>query len=1842
MPSARFVDFKKSKFLRTLGVYVPPTFKKQIIQNGALAAFREMMEKSFLYKNISFEALSIKVKFVDFVAIVFYMIDNIKRSTSVLQMFGHIMVALERLMQKNFSDLINYVGQSLINLFMNLFGPDIIAKSQSEFVIKSITHAQDFIKNVRDNIFFMTDKFDSQFALKLATFMGGVLTLPMALHYKLGENWFGYTTQNIKHLQRVKAGEHRFVFTTKCFDAFLYLVDRVLDCVKCKDITRLTYDDEFILNYKKHYNWHIHHSNCLETICNSNYVDVVSNEEADQPYTYDGYLRNIDSLIQMNKDITQTNCNTIIKKQLKVELGALEKARLNVLHKVDVNGGRDAPFAIAIVGPPAIGKTQLVQKYLKMKGDIDKELGRNPIGFREDLVYHYNGRAKYMPGFTSSHTAFVLDDLGQFKDEITVSQQGGPVAFIIDVINDNKLVTEQAELELKGKIPFRCRDVVMTSNFEDCGFSSVFPKEGGAWRRPLFMDCRVKPEYRVPGETRLAGDKENPDNFDMHEFRFRKYKNNNGVNTRVFWTGEDWSEEPGKAKWLDIYEKARFLRDIILIPYYEQQDRAKKAGNKFLNAPSCSGCKLTSLLCQCAKSQADEFEHTPDTNSDSSSASSVFVEPEDWFRYTYRCLSLLHMMKIYASLHMYSWIETDCTRAARAQNGIVSFNASHNDQDNVDTWLARKRRAYRDYFCHFNYKITGKDYLTGYIHSYRKMLRIEFGVAGVVGLISTFLALNLAFDYLNAGEEEEEDIKSEISVEEAPPVGSTPAVSQSTNDGDVEDNYWEVKYEDMTRMEGKPCNITVDQMKNLTQRNTMMLKFTFERTSFYVNAFGLYGNVAVMPRHAYEQFAKRNFTARISIFRHNKNFTSGASRFNVRLDKSNFTVYSHGKDYVTVQSPTFGCFRDMRPFLLNKPFLGKAEGYVCGRNPNGEYVEFHVKAFKTGEVHYIHETLSARYRYIGYLAYSHRPTFTGLCGAPYMIKTCNGVFIAGIHVAMKNRLRDHEVQICPVRASELNHKYETFVPMSYNGLDLNTVYHTTQDLAITQTTHPKCPLRELKPQSSLKFYGEINLPRPKLKTHVTNTIFYEPVLKYFDMLDVEFFSPKDVSARKCITMTVDKMCQKSSFLPINVNAMKKSLLKRFIRVIDDQKIEVIPTLAPLSVAINGKDGVPYWNRLPVKTSGGFAHKGSKLKYFEEGSPTLDHDLNYHLIDDIMKEIDSAHERIAKGERISAIWDITFKDEPISAEKIKKNKCRLFNSASLFFSILERQAFMWTFPLFCGKNRHLFCCAIGANATGRDWTVLRNHIVKFGSSRIIAGDYSSFDKRMEATLVAAAFDILIGMAEHVGFSSVDIHFMKAIATEVIYPITNVSGNIVEFYGTNPSGHSLTTIINSIVNCLYMMLGCNVISQEDKLNIDFDYFFEKHFSLLTYGDDNIASSNVDEFNHTRLSQVLAQRSVEYTMPDKKSKSEKFIELIEASFLKRTFVVREDKYVRAPLDEQSIIKMLTVCTLSRSISKEDQCAQIIDSACREYFQYGRKTFNKRRKFLTKLLDDYQLWGYLNYVELPTYDEIKLLCYGDIAEAQSEEIEEPQILKLGPIPGVFDPRFLPPNVIPYAQTFIFMSNAFFFVVFTIYFTYIAKHRHDYYDFYNQISWYMWFFHFYALCNVVSVLRHFFRFGNCFGANSEVIAPDEYYTDPEGYVNKVEHMRKIEGYYPLVLATAQSNMIPNELIRAHSDAALYVESDDETIDDVFSISDDAFSHYVQFRDEFALEDPLVHEGEIPLDAVDNALIYDECILFEECFCIVRYLTLYRELSCIRCHCRYSNNCTSLSCNKENISITQV
>jgi hypothetical protein len=310
---------------------------------------------------------------------------------------------------------------------------------------------------------------------------------------------------------------------------------------------------------------------------------------------------------------------------------------------------------------------------------------------------------------------------------------------------------------------------------------------------------------------------------------------------------------------------------------------------------------------------------------------------------------------------------------------------------------------------------------------------------------------------------------------------------------------------------------------------------------------------------------------------------------------------------------------------------------------------------------------------------------------------------------------------------------------------------------------------------------------------------------------------------------------------------------------------------------------------------------------------------------------------------------------------------VFTGAPADWSFVVRKHLL-SFVKVVQENRLLFEAAPGCVTQSLEWEQFRDYLVAHGEDQIVAGDYGKFDKKMTAQVILAAFDAIIAILKFAGWSMEDLLVIYGIGEDTAYPFVNFQGDLVMLYGSNPSGHPLTVIINSIVNALYLRYCYIVLSEKRECRS-----FKTYVNLLTYGDDNVMGvcRSIPWFNHTAIVGALKTIGVEYTMADKESVSVPYININDVSFLKRTW--RFDAEVGAfvcPLEEQSIHKMLCVNIPSKTISAEAQMLSVMNSAVREWFYYGRERFEVEREFLNNVCVKFELCP---PVPFPTWDQLK-----------------------------------------------------------------------------------------------------------------------------------------------------------------------------------------------------------------------------------------------------------------------------
>jgi hypothetical protein len=252
-------------------------------------------------------------------------------------------------------------------------------------------------------------------------------------------------------------------------------------------------------------------------------------------------------------------------------------------------------------------------------------------------------------------------------------------------------------------------------------------------------------------------------------------------------------------------------------------------------------------------------------------------------------------------------------------------------------------------------------------------------------------------------------------------------------------------------------------------------------------------------------------------------------------------------------------------------------------------------------------------------------------------------------------------------------------------------------------------------------------------------------------------------------------------------------------------------------------------------------------------------------------------------------------------------------------------------------------------------------LKFKDAKFGGGDYSNYD-----TSINCWFGWMMGQACAPLFpylpGSFEDRSVRYVCESSIGPLLVMGGHLYWFDYKNPSGQWLTGFLNSFVNRVIMNF---MFYYSQYLSNDPEYQRQKIDSVLSfaiYGDDNVWSINAKwskYFNMILLEDwIFRYFGMTYTTPSKGQIDKPFLEWEEIEFLKRRFV-RDGTACKAPLDVDSITNMLLwvqkpSATAFPRVTVEDQFLLNVETACSEWFHYGRERFDKEvshmRSYVTK----------------------------------------------------------------------------------------------------------------------------------------------------------------------------------------------------------------------------------------------------------------------------------------------------
>lgn len=673
-------------------------------------------------------------------------------------------------------------------------------------------------------------------------------------------------------------------------------------------------------------------------------------------------------------------------------------------------------------------------------------------------------------------------------------------------------------------------------------------------------------------------------------------------------------------------------------------------------------------------------------------------------------------------------------------------------------------------------------------------------------------------------------------------------------------------------------------------------------------------------------------------------------------------------DFVLVCLTSGGDVADFGKFLPTgeHDFSGTVVQSIF-KSPEGEVDIDQFKLLGTKKI----ESKSATF--LGATYHYPRPTFEGLC--MMALVTCTvGPVIAGFHLAGKTGQS----------LGAAGHLTKTQLDAAIADLEAKGVLscHSSGDFLTEKYGINYTPKNTTPPSSAVNYladsddgvqpiglvFGEHPLGTRTFKSGVTKSPISDSVTKHMDLPRIHG-KPQGMNSwvhwqRDLSLMAIPR----GNFRP-SIMLKARDDFTQMVDKFFGRRPEMLELVHPYSkdCVLAGIDGVNSVDRIDLSTSMGFPVNKQKKNFIHPSERTvLGISCPLEIDDQFWSEVERMENELAEGRRVFTVFRGNLKDEPV---KFTKKKVRVFAGCEFAFLALTRKYFLSIIRVI-QSNWVDFECAVGINAHGSDWTRLAEVLTKYGSERMIAGDYAAFDKSAAPEAMLAAFDQLIKIAAKAGYTERQLTIMRGIATEICLPVYELDGVLLQTFGSNPSGHPLTVIINNIMNSIYLRYTYYVIHENDK---DVPLFSDV-IALMCYGDDN--AMGVDErekdFNHTRVSHELAKVGIKYTMADKEAESIPYIPFSNVSFLKRSFVYNEDvgEYF-APLEVASISKSLHNYMKRRGsdVLPEKTAADAILNAQREFLRHGRNEYTIRMEQLGRVVQECDLLGYVG--ELPTYDE-------------------------------------------------------------------------------------------------------------------------------------------------------------------------------------------------------------------------------------------------------------------------------
>lgn len=596
-----------------------------------------------------------------------------------------------------------------------------------------------------------------------------------------------------------------------------------------------------------------------------------------------------------------------------------------------------------------------------------------------------------------------------------------------------------------------------------------------------------------------------------------------------------------------------------------------------------------------------------------------------------------------------------------------------------------------------------------------------------------------------------------------------------------------------------------------------------------------------------------------------------------------------------------------------------------------------------------------------YYGYPDIPTKAGDCGSPLIIDTPHGPIVAGIHAAFDTVARSSIA--VPIYYEDFEHEPMVEVgvvtpaqPVS-QGLTENDKLYTDYHKEGKMIVLGKLEGFRSRPKAN-GGYTSIAKDVMRIGAEMGVTIedrLHRPVMSGWEPVQnviKEYLTP---------THSIDEMAMLRA---------TDSFIAHIEKHLSPEDREDIHTV-PVTVAINGFPEVPNVDAQKFTTSGGHGFPGPKKAHIAVDEPREEWDRYREYTPEVMAAIESIVERALKGQRSHPIFTAQLKDEMVSLKKVIACKTRAFYMCPLDYLTAIR---MFTLGLarVMVRRRDIFRNAVGLNTHSEEWDEVYKEASRIPGDNWAAGDFKGFDKILSILIQNFTKRVFKAVAAMGCFTPEELLALDTLISDNISAVVDFFGTLVCLLGGEVSGHQLTTFFNSVANIILHAYAWCIIYGEDKMDLFWDHVF-----IRVLGDDIMAKVHPDypEYNHSSIQAVFASIGIEYTMADKTSETRPYITWSEVTFLKRTFREHSDLpgVMVAPLELDSIWKMLLYTIPSKSVSPEEQLAQSICSAKAEAFYHGAQAYHLVSEIIDACPKSAELEKRMEQYPAPTYQQCK-----------------------------------------------------------------------------------------------------------------------------------------------------------------------------------------------------------------------------------------------------------------------------